>query len=185
MAEVLLDSYSETNQDSYTYLSGNAAPNPDKVGQSKSFTGKSGKLHSCKWYMKKVLSPTGNMTAKLYAHTGTYGTSSKPTGSALATSGNFDVSTLTGSYALVTLTFTGDQQYTMANGTYYCIALEFSGGDTNNYLDIGVDTSSPTHGGNQATTADGSTWTESAGADFPFYVYYIPDTNASFLFFLT
>ena len=67
------------------YAGGNPA-----VGQS--FTGNGLILNSAEFYLKKKGSPTGNAVVKIYAHSGTYGTSSVPTGSALATSDNFDVS---------------------------------------------------------------------------------------------
>ena len=88
---VLLDSYSENNISDYKGMQGGT---DEGVGQS--FTGDGGILTTAKFFLSRVGSPTGNMTAKIYAHTGTYGTSSELTGSALATSGTVDVTTIKG-----------------------------------------------------------------------------------------
>lgn len=74
--------------------------------------------------LKKEGSPTGNAHAVLYVMSGTYGVDGLPTGSALATSDDFDVSTLTDSVVWYDFTFTGEQQYQMQADTYYCIAFE-------------------------------------------------------------
>jgi hypothetical protein len=143
----VVDSYSETNASNSTWLYSGSTT---KVGQS--FTVSSDViLTSAQFYLKKSGSPTGNAVAKLYAHSGTYGTSSKDTGSALATSDNFDVSTLTTSNQLISFTFSGANQYSMTAG-YYCITLEYSGGDVSNKVVFNFDSTSPTHSGNFFTT---------------------------------
>lgn len=170
MAETLVDSYSESNQDSNW---GIASVTPTARGQT--LTAIAGNLSSCKFYLKKYGSPTGNAVAKLYTHSGTYGTSGVPTGAALATSDNFDVSTLTTSYQLIKFTFTGAQQYTLVNGTYYCIAIEYGGGDGSNYVLLGGDISSPTHSGNSFRYV-APNWIASTTNDMCFYVYIVvPD----------
>jgi len=158
---MLIDSYSESNQDASSNIY-SAQPN---VGQS--FTASlAGKLSSCKAYLRKSGSPTGNIVAKLYAHTGTYGTSSLPTGDPLATSDNVDVSTLSTSFELVTFTFSGAEQYDLVNGTYYCIQLQYSGGDADNCAQWGQDGSSPSHSGNLNNGTN-----PYPAYDFCFYVY--------------
>lgn len=123
----------------------------DATGQS--FTtpndGVSYVLNSCKFYLKKVGSPTGNATAYLRTHSGTYGTSSLPTGAVLATSDVLDVSTLTTSYALVEINFSGANQYTMAPNTQYIIEIFYEGGTyPGTLISVGRDGSSPAHSGN-------------------------------------
>jgi len=98
-----IDSYSESHQDLAITLQ--AGGGNTKVGQS--FTGDGNALNSCKFYLQKSGSPTGNAVATLYAHTGTFGTNGTPTGAALATSDNFDVSTLTTNLQLITFNFSG------------------------------------------------------------------------------
>lgn len=160
------DSYSESNQDATQALG-----NGTITGVGQSFTNASaGKLSSCRFYLSKTGSPTGNIVAKLYALASAIGGGDDvPTGTALATSDNFDASTLTGSLALVLFNF-GDN-FSMSASTDYFIALETTGGysgDGSNLVNVGVDTSSPSHSGNMATTS--GTWSASSGTDVCFYV---------------
>lgn len=171
----LIDSYSESNNDY-----GHTLYNGWRTRTGQSFTGKKLKLSSCSFYLKKTGSPTGNAVAELYAHSGTFGTSSVPTGSALAVSDNFDVSTLTTSYALVTFNFSGVNRYLINTG-YFCISLEYSGGSSSNYITMGADNSSPAHSGNGFFYD--SVWT-AVYQDICFYVYGIPISGGAFLFFI-
>jgi hypothetical protein len=155
-----LDSYSEANNDTpWAVLSAQTG-----VGQS-FHSGGGGRLLSAKFYLSKNTGATGNAVAKIYAHSGTFGTSSVPTGSALAVSDNFDVSTLTTSLALTTLNFSGANQISLSPSTDYVLTIEYSGATQ---INVGADNSSPTHEGNgsQLTGA----W--AAGArDTCFYIY--------------
>jgi hypothetical protein len=163
-AVVLDDSYSESN---YTDgIAVTSAYNPE-VGQS--FTSSGGTLNSVRLYLNKTGSPTGSAYAKIYAHSGTYGTSSVPTGAALATSDALNVATLTGSPVLTTLTFSGANKITLSPATYYVVTLSFTGGDGSNYPSAGFDDSSPSHSGN-AALYDGS-WSGADTVDVIFYVY--------------
>jgi len=56
------------------------------------------------WDLRKQGSPTGTIYAKLYAVSGTVGSTAVPTGSALATA-SLDVATLGGAFAMVEFTF--------------------------------------------------------------------------------
>lgn len=163
----LIDSYSETNVSAYNSLYLTGASNLQ--GCSQSFTGVGQSLTSTKFYLKKSGSPTGSATATLYAHSGTFGSSSIPTGIALSTSGIFDVSTLTTSPALISFSFL-DNLYEMTSGTKYVVALLYSDGDTSNFIQIGVRGSGSSHAGNAATLT-GGIWTRQIGVDTAFYVY--------------
>jgi hypothetical protein len=156
------DSYSESNQGTSFTLDGFTTA----AGQSFQSTG--GDISSAKFYIKKYGSPTGSAYAKLYAHSGTFGTSSVPTGSALATSSALDVSTTTTSYVLYQLTFS--TSYTMTASTYYVIVIEYTAGDGVNFLEIGSDFTSPTHGGN-ACDYYSSAFHAYSSVDTCFYVY--------------
>lgn len=160
----IVDFYSESNQNS-----GAAMRNGGNIKCSQSFTAIGVVLDSCKFYLKKVGSPTGNAVAKIYAHTGTFGTDGLPTGVALATSDNVDVSILTTAYQLITFTFTGAEKITLTNGIKYCVVLEYSGGSFLNEITVGMDTSSSSHSGNLAIYA--SSWTTYSAYDLCFYVY--------------
>ncbi len=158
------DSYSETNADATLTLYSGAKV---EVGQTLNPI-VTGSLETAKFVLSKFGAPTGNVTAVLYAHTGTFGTTGTPTGAALATSDTLDVSTLTTSGVLTTLTFTAANRVTLTAGTKYTISIAYAGGDASNYLVIGTDTSSPSHAGNSYYN-DGS-YHADATTDVPFYV---------------
>lgn len=163
MAVELIDSYSESNANATTNL---YAGDDILVGQS--FTNLSGNYNitSAKFDILKWGSPTGSIYAKLYAHTGTYGTSSKPTGSPLATSNAVDITTATG--GLVEFTFSTG--YTMTSGTYYVIVIESNVGNASNYLKVNIDTSN-SDSGNWCRSANGTTWATIATYGTCYYVY--------------
>lgn len=128
-------------------------------------------LDSVVFRIDKVLSPTGTMSAKLYAHSGTFGTSSVGTGSALAVSGSIDVSTLTTSAQSITFSFTGTNKVKLAANTPYVIVVEYSGGDATNYIRLhSYSTSSTLHAGNRAALQSG-VWNAGAPVDVQFEVY--------------
>lgn len=120
--------------------------------------------------MKKTGSPTGNLTAKLYAMTGTFNVDSKPTGAALATSDTFNVANLSSTYTVKTLGFS--TQYLMNASTNYAIAIEYTGGDGSNYVQV-EGKAAGTHQGNQSSLSS-ATWTPTAGADLWFIAYAAP-----------
>ncbi len=162
-AMTLDDSYALSSQSSNDWLCTTYS------GVAQSFTSGGGVLDHVNLLLTKVGSPTGNLTAKIYAHSGTYGTSSVPTGSALATSDPLDVTTLTGSYALNSLTFSGTNRITLTAG-YYDLVVSYSGGDcTNDRVILGADDTSPTHSGNQAYYDN--SWHIESGVDAVFDVY--------------
>jgi hypothetical protein len=119
--------------------------------------------------LKKVGSPTGNLTVKLYAITGTFGSAATPTGAALATSVNLDVATLTTSYLEKEIAFT--TQYLMTASTNYVIAVEYSGGDGSNYVVVEGD-STGTHAGNKSEKT--GAWAAQAAEDLWFQCYASP-----------
>ena len=177
---VLLDSYVEANQDNHSSIQDFF---PYQVGYNtvagQSFKtpndGLTRKLLSVKFYMTKIGSPVGNMTARLHTHSGTYGESSKPANSSiLATSDVINANTLTGSYVLVEFSFTGAQRVALQPNTAYCIGVGYvpSGtlDNTTNYIKVGLDVSTPSHAGNDFG-AYSDTWYEVGSNDLIFYVY--------------
>lgn len=163
---LLVDSCSETIQNTSQFLDSG-----DDFGVAQSFTGDDVSLGSCKFYLKKSGSPTGNAVARLYEHTGTFGTSSIPGPGGLVTSDNFDVSTLTTSFALTNFNFSGANQYAMVNGTKYCITIEYSGGDASNQVIAGTVNRTTAHDGNLSYLDSFSVWNADAIHDLCFYVY--------------
>lgn len=160
-----LDSYSESNQDNgvQQYPGSASASGQSFITPN---DGNSYGISSAKFYLKKTGAPTGNAVAKLYAHSGTYGSTSVP-GILLATSGNYDVTALTTSYQLIEFTF--PVQYRLAPNTHYVITYEHAGTDSSNFTWCGGDSSSPSHGGNSMYNSSG--WIALAAWDICFYVY--------------
>ena len=171
------DSYSETNKDSQINLSLYNGGSFRSIG-GQAFIASSANtnmLTSCKFYIKKAGAPTGSAYARLYALSGSVGTTGIGTGSPLASSAAFDVSTLTTSDALITFTFSSP--YALSPNTGYVIALEYTtGGDSVNYVIMGIDSSSPTHSGNACYNQNGS-WTALPDSDAIFYMYYTTTTT--------
>lgn len=169
----IVDSYSEANQSDVGTLQ-RVHPTSDAadsaIGQS--FTGDGQKISSCKFYLKRVGSP-GNMIARLYAHTGTFGAGGKPTGSALDSS-NIVAASGVSNEALELVEFTGFNGYTLADGTHYCIVVEGYDGlwSSGSKISVGRDVSSPTHGGNYIYFR--SLGWVALTADTCFYVYGVP-----------
>lgn len=160
----ICDSYSETNNSNSDNIFPTSAD-----GDAQSFTGNGEILDSAKWYIKKTGSPSGSIFSKIYATTGSFGTTSKPTGSALATSDAFDISTLTTSFALNIFNFSGANRITLTNGTKYCVSIESAVGTSPNHLIVSFDSTAPTHAGNYSQLAGGS-WAAVSTFDMVFYV---------------
>lgn len=159
------DNYPSSNNNTSTQLGTGGAK---QLGQS--FTaGISAPLTAATFYLRKVGSPTGTMVAKLYSHSGTYGTSSQP-GTLLATSNTWDVSRGTAAFSLVTFYFS--TPYTMTSGTNYVIVLETTSGDgATNFIESALDSTSPTHSGNASTSTDLVSYATYSGYDVIFYTY--------------
>lgn len=128
-------------------------------------------LGSVQFGLKKYGSPTGLVVAKLYAETGDYSTTSTPTGAVLATSDIIEAASLTTSEVLYTFHFSGVNQL-LLTAPYYCLAIEYSGGDSSNYVMVGKDASTPPIlNGNASYSTDGTNWTAVGGTDLCFFVY--------------
>lgn len=148
-----------------------AVGNATITGQAQSFVNGSNGVYLTRAFtrLRKVGSPTGNIVAKLYTHSGTYGTSSVPTGGALSTSNNIDVSKLTTIYQEVEFGFY--TQYLMTASTNYVVAFEYSAGNGSNYVQVGGVTTSG-HGGNRSENT--GAWAATATDDLNFQVYASP-----------
>lgn len=163
------DRYDFSNQNNTAYRN-------NYIGQA--FTGSGEKLNSIALSVAKSGSPTGNAVIQIYneTHSTAFGTDSIPTGSILATSDNFDVSALTTSSAVKSFTFSGANQITLTNGSKYVAVLYYNFPDINNYITVGIDSTSPTHAGNYITSADGSSWTPNATMDIVFLIFKVRNT---------
>lgn len=160
------DSYGFSNRNSFANVS-----DSNTVAYGQSVTGTGTVLQSALFAVAKVGSPTGNVTVKVYAHSGTFGTSSVGTGSALATSDVIDAGTLSTNSDQVLFSFSGVNQITLVNGTRYVLVVEYvAPGDFVNYITVGTDTTSPTHSGNATSRSSGGVWTTVASTDVVFAI---------------
>jgi hypothetical protein len=137
-----------------------------------SFKGNGGKLYGALFKIKKNGSPVGNLRCALYDHTGTYGTSSVPTGALIEDSADVAMAGLNSSdYYWTTFTFAGTT--TLTAGTYYTIvvyAKSVTTLNTSNYIQIyDCIISSTTHQGNYSQYAS-SAWASTATTDLLFAV---------------
>ena len=161
---VLIDSYASANQDAQDFLS-SAGPDFAQI-----FLGNGTILSNANFWAYRSGSITGNAYAKIYAVTGTMGSTAVPTGSALATSDPVDVSTLSASYSWKNFVFSGANQIQLVAGTVYALVLEYNVVTSSAWLVWGEDQSSPTHQGNWCALQAGS-WVANAAYDFCFQVF--------------
>ena len=134
----------------------------DEISQS--FTGNGELISSVRFLVNKTGNPTDNLTSYIYAHSGTFGTSSVPTGAALATSSPYDPKNIPSSGDVwIELKFPTPYQTT--SGTKYCITLATNHG-SGNYVGVWADSTSPTHEGNGAYYI--SSWEPEFDLDFLF-----------------
>lgn len=108
----------------------------DYAGYFQSITGDGSQLYSAKFYLNKVGSPGGNLIAKLYEHSGSWGVDGKPSGAALIVSSPVLADSISATKTLYEFFFPSG--FTLANGTHYCITLEADGGDNSNYIEFGL-----------------------------------------------
>ena len=167
-ALTVIDSYGTANGSDYVSL---YDIHPSAAGISatgQSFTNTyTGRLGSVSFYLMKNGNPNAGLYAQLFTHSGTYGSSSVPTGVALATSAYVACADVTGGYTLISFVFSGANQYIMQAGTKYCIMLYRTG--TVDEVWVRTDNTAPTHGGNNFYYNNG--WNAVAGEDTIFYVY--------------
>jgi len=136
----------------------------EKLAQSFEVTG-SQTVGSVSLYLKKVGSPTGNLTVTIETDN-----SGEPSGTPVAngTSDTVAASTLATSYDLIEFEFSTPPS--LSGSTTYWIVLDTAdSGSQTNYVVWGADTSSPTYADGEMLSYDASWSAESADACF--YVY--------------
>ena len=165
MGDTLLDGLSFSQADSYGYLT---AIHPSSDGHKSAVAeafkvktvGAKYKLTRAVFYVRKVGNPTGHLIAKLYNMTGIYGSTGKPTGSALASSAYVNFNEIGGG-SQKTFAFVGANQVELLKDHTYCIAVLISDGnvDIYNYIQVASVTDPSLHDGNGAHFKQGS-WSE-------------------------
>ena len=160
---LVIDSWSESHQNGSIQLS--SYWGITATGQA--FHGNGRPLSTCQFYIAQTGSALGVCRAKLYAQTGTFETSSLPTGTALATSTDIVCSSISSSPHLETFTF--PTLYTPTNGVAYVIALECTSSGSADYISFYRYSGSHTGIGNSCIFLIGA-WNHQAGAyAAPFY----------------
>lgn len=151
-----VDQYVPTT-DSYLGLAGGGN---NVTGAGQAFTGNGGVLDDCILLLDKSGNPTGTINARIYAHSGTFGASSVPGGSALAVSDGISVSGLSGTPAEKIFNFSGANKITLAGGTKYVLTVEHNGGTGGDTVNVHALSTSPAHAGNSCYLF--GSWTEYA-----------------------
>lgn len=155
----LIDGYDETKESASTNLGDDVVE-----ALSQSFTGDGSFLEQASIWGFKNNSYTGNIVAKIYAHSGTFGTSSEPTGAALATSDVLDGSTIPITYEWIDFTFSTPFQ--LVNTTKYVLVIEADLDDSSNYISTTAGNLTPVHEGNFGVKV--GTWFPNSGLDLTF-----------------
>lgn len=106
--------------------------------------------------IKTTGSPSGSFQFEIYAISGTYGSTSIPTGAVLATSDSVSVASLSGTYTTQTIGFSGANRIAMTAGQQYALVCNYANTAFPNALLLKNKTPS-FHGGNQSYKSAG-TW---------------------------
>ncbi len=163
----IIASFSESNVT--TQININTGNNATKYGEAFS-NSSSVVLDSCKFYLKKFGTPSGNTVATIYAITGSLGTTAIPTGSALATSDIISASTFGTSFSLITFSFSGANRITLSASTNYAVIFEPTDVGASNFTIIGIEGTGALYAGN-SDRYDGASWQAQSTIDATFYVY--------------
>jgi hypothetical protein len=136
-------------------------------------------LESCKFFLSIYSgTPTGNLYAKLYTHTGTFNSTTGKPGIVLATSDPVDIQTnLTSNLALITFTFSGINRIKLQKNRYFLVldGSQFTGNSSND-IKHGDSYFTNQFLGRQSYSTNGTTWTSTWPADMCFYLYGTPYT---------
>lgn len=132
------------------------------------------------WMYKSVGSPTGPVTAKIYATTGTYGSYTNRQGLIATSTNSIDASAISGIATQYDFTFSGTTR--LEKNVMYIVTLDYAGGDASNRLAVQSDQTSPTHGGVLQVNQSGSFSEPTIDTCFALYGNVAPDlTNGNML----
>ena len=138
-------------------------------GQSFNVATNSYTLDSIAFRLLRVGNPTGTCHVDVYAHAGTYGTSSVGTGSPLAASDTIALSSISTSLTTYTFTFTGTNKIALAAGTNYVFVVAGTANNASNYIRTRIDTATLDHSGNY-TFKYSSTWGYQSTSEISYFV---------------
>ena len=166
----LIHMYDAANMDSANQLGTTASP---EVGQT--FLGRGATITKAGFYINKIGTPSaGNITCAIYPMTGgVLGTSGVPSNppTALAVS-TTSIAASSVSTSLGWVDFDFDGTFTMVNDVPYVVVLRCPNvGNTSNCIQVGGDSTSPTHAGNSTTRQQNGAWNTNSAFDFVFRIY--------------
>jgi hypothetical protein len=130
------------------------------------------KLLSASVSLARSGSPVGTLLMRIYDHnSSSYGSGGLPIGRSLAVSDSFNVANLTTTHTASYVNFTGPNAITLNISESYFLSVEYNSGSATNYINVGIDSSSPTATGNAALIATGSSTWVAVNPDMCFEVY--------------
>jgi hypothetical protein len=169
--ESLFESFGDYNEQQWLLTQ---EPGQGYIAYAQSFTGNGQRMYSAGYLLTKTGSPTGNVQAKIYAHTGTFG-SGKPVGSPIAVSNLLDASTLDGTPDTYYLfTFSGENRVVLENGVNYCISIEHDNPSYTDVVSISINSTSKTMAGNLSYPNGDGSWTAIDSAEVILSISSIP-----------
>ena len=160
----IIDGYDYSNYVSYLPMYGGASN--AYQGQSFSVTNDT-VLSSFRFYLAKQGSPSGTARLRVYNMGGTFGSTSIPVGSPLLTL-DFSLAAVQSNFVDSVINL-GASEIRLTGGVKYVVVVSYTGGDANNYLKLGFDSTSPTHGGNWSFSPNGVDWSSSSLVDLCFF----------------
>lgn len=175
-ASTLIDSYPTSNYSTWGNILGSSG-STSITSWGESFIGNGDYVSSVDFYIARTgTGASGSMYAKIYAITGTPGSTATPTGSPLAVSNAVDISTVTTSYQLISFTFSGANQIKLTNGTHYFVVFNSTGFITDtDQGKVGAGTTAPVPSENGAYF--NTVW--NAQSVYPiFYVYGVASVSS-------
>ena len=161
-ASIIVASYSESNQSGVNEI--RSASNVIRMGNT--FTS-SGAFFPGRavFNLAKTGSPTGTGYARIYNVSGGVPTTSVISSQAVS------VATIASAFGLITFPFVSS---VIAAAGEYAVAFDTDSLGASDYINIGRDTTSPTHAGQRVFMNNSSVWTATSTVDTPFYVYGLP-----------
>lgn len=130
-------------------------------------------INKVKLKLKKIGSPTGNLWVEIHdSKSGTSGDKNASGAIVGQATGNLSIATLTGSFATKTLTFSGTKPDLAEDETYYFVIYTDRAVDTDEFVVVGFDCSSPTYsGGKYWEINDSLNWTSYSSVDIVFEIH--------------
>jgi hypothetical protein len=120
--------------------------------------------------LNKTGSPVGNLTAEVFALTGTYGTSGKPTGASLENSSKLLMASLNATSVFYNFTFAGSTR--LEPGTAYCVeVLALDATTLADANSVSVAIAADSYGGNSFQYKNGAVTTVATDTLFVAYGY--------------